>query len=309
MTFCATANAIVHVGATPVLVDCDRSTQLIDPERVAAAVTPRTRAIVPVHLGGRIADLDAIHGIARSFGLRVIEDAAHALEGERGGRRVGSISDLTCFSFYVTKNITTGEGGIVTTHDEALADRIRMLGLHGMSRDAWKRFSDDGYRHYQVMVPGFKYNMMDLQAAIGIHQLRKAPVWLRRREEIWQRYDRAFADLPVVRPAPAEPGTVHARHLYTLMVDEESTGISRDEFMEQLHQRGIGTGVHYLGVHLHPYYRRRFGLSPDDLPNATWISERTVSLPLSPHLGDDDVERVVEAVCSVVERAAAGRRP
>jgi dTDP-4-amino-4,6-dideoxygalactose transaminase len=306
MTFCATANAIVHAGATPVFVDCDRRTQLIDPERVEAAITPRTRAILPVHLTGRVADMGALQRIADQHGLRVIEDAAHALEGEVRGRKVGTISDLTCFSFYVTKNVTTGEGGVVTTDDGALADRIKVYGLHGMSRDAWQRYSDAGYRHYRVTVPGFKYNMMDLQAAIGLHQLRNVRPWLRRREEVWARYDAAFADLPLGTPPPAEPDTVHARHLYTLMVDEERCGIHRDAFMQALHELGIGTGVHYLGVHLHPYYRDRFGHDSDRLPNATWISERTVSLPLSPHLDDEDVEDVIAAVRRVVERSARG---
>ncbi|MBV9773749.1 MAG: DegT/DnrJ/EryC1/StrS family aminotransferase [Gemmatimonadetes bacterium] len=305
MTFVATVNAIVHVGATPVLVDCDRDTQLVTPERIEAAVTPRTRAVIPVHLAGRICDLEAIHDIARRHGLLVIEDAAHALEGAYRGRKVGTVSQLTCFSFYVTKNLTTGEGGLVTTSDPDLAGRIRTYALHGLSRDAWKRFSDAGYRHYQVHYPGFKYNMMDLQAAIGIHQVPHLAEWLARRERIWARYDEAFADLPVGTPAPAGPDTVHARHLYTLMVDEARCGVSRDEFMARLHERGIGTGVHYQGVHLHPYYRDAFGWRPEDFPNTTWIGERTLSLPLSGALGDDDVERVVDAVRASLPRGGA----
>ena len=304
MTFCATVNAILHTGATPVLVDCDRDTQLIDPQRIADAVTPRTRAILPVHLAGRIADLDAIHGIARRHDLGVIEDAAHALEGRHRGRKIGSVSDLTCFSFYVTKNMTTGEGGMVTTDDPDAAARIKMYGLHGMDRDAWKRYSDNGYRHYEVHFPGFKYNMMDIQAAIGLHQLPRLPAWMGRREEIWRRYDEAFASLPVVRPAPADPENTHARHLYTLMIEPERAGITRDEFMMRLHEMGIGTGVHYRALHLHAYYRERWGYRPEDFPNATWISERTVSLPLSPSLTDEDVDDVIHAV----HRALGGAR-
>ncbi len=296
MTFAATVNSILHTGATPVLVDCDRETQLIDPQRIADAVTPHTRAILPVHLGGRICDMDAIHDVARKHDLIVVEDAAHALEGVYKGRRVGTLSDFTCFSFYVTKNATTGEGGVVTTENPDFAARIKMIGLHGLSRDAWKRFSDEGYKHYQVHFPGFKYNMMDLQAAIGIHQLPQVDAWLERRTEVWRRYDGAFADLPVATPAPDAPDQVHARHLYTLMVDEERAGISRDAFMAELHRRGIGTGVHYVAVHLHPFYRGSFGYRPEDFPNATWISERTVSLPLGPGLSDGDVEDVVQAV-------------
>ncbi len=304
MTFCATVNAILHTGATPVLVDCARDTQLIDPQAIAAAVTPRTRAILPVHFAGRIADLDAIHAIARKHGLVVIEDAAHALEGTYGGRKVGAISPLTCFSFYVTKNLTTGEGGMVTTDDADLAAKIKMYGLHGMDRDAWKRYSDAGYRHYEVQVPGFKYNMMDLQAAIGIHQFPHLDAWMDRRTEIWDRYDDAFAGLPVTRPLAPGPGQTHARHLYTLMIDPVEAGLTRDDFLGRLHALGIGTGVHYRGVHLHPYYRDRWGYRPEDFPNASWISDRTISLPLSPSMTDRDVEDVVMAVRQTIEDAA-----
>jgi dTDP-4-amino-4,6-dideoxygalactose transaminase len=301
MTFAATANAIVHTGATPVFVDCERETLLINPDRIRAAITSRTRAIIPVHMTGRPCSMDEIGAVADKHGLVVIEDAAHALEARYRGRKVGAISALTCFSFYVTKNVTTGEGGIVTTNDADLADRIKMYALHGMTRDAWNRFSDAGYRHYQVVVPGFKYNMMDLQAAIGIHQMPHVDEWLLRRESIWARYDDAFADLAVQRPAQAERDTVHARHLYTLLVDEDECGVSRDAFMARLHARGIGTGVHYTAVHVHPWYRETFGLEPKDFPNAAWIGERTVSIPLSPHLRADDVERVITAVRQSIE--------
>jgi len=296
MTFCATANTIIHAGGIPVLVDCDRDTMLIDPQRIEEAVTPRTRAILPVHLCGRPCDMDAIETIAQKHDLIVIEDAAHAIEGSYKGRKIGNISQLTVFSFYVTKNITTGEGGMVTTNNSDLADKIKMYGLHGMSRDAWKRFSDDGYKHYQVVFPGFKYNMMDIQAAIGMHQLTRVDEYLTWRSEIWKCYDAAFADLPVGLPLPAEPGTVHAQHLYTLMIDEEKCGLNRDAFLQRMHELNIGTGVHYIGVHLHPYYKERFHFEPHDYPNATWISERTASLPLSPKMSEQDVEDVISAV-------------
>jgi dTDP-4-amino-4,6-dideoxygalactose transaminase len=296
MTFCATVNTIIHTGATPILVDCDRETMLIDPQRIEEAITPRTKAIVPVHLCGRPCDMDAISDIAQRHNLIVIEDAAHAIETAYKGRKVGNISHLTCFSFYVTKNVITGEGGMVTTNNPGFADKIKMYGLHGMSRDAWKRFSDDGYKHYQVVFPGFKYNMMDIQAAIGLHQLARANENLKRRNEIWQIYNEAFADLPVGLPAPAELDTLHARHLYTLMIDRERCGLTRDEFMQKLHQLNIGTGVHYIGVHLHPYYQERFGFGAEDFPSATWISECTVSIPLSPKLSYDDIENVIDAV-------------
>jgi dTDP-4-amino-4,6-dideoxygalactose transaminase len=296
MTFVATLNAIMHVGARPVLVDCDRETGLIDPNRIADAITPRTRAVIPVHFHGRPCPMDEILDIARARDLVVIEDAAHAIEAKHRGRSVGTMGDLTCFSFYVTKNITTAEGGMVTTEREDLADRIKVLALHGMSRDAWRRYSDTGYRHYEVVVPGFKYNLTDLQAAIGLRQLPHIEDWLLRREAIWQRYDEAFADLPVGLPAPVSEDIRHARHLYALQIDRDQCGVNRDSFMDGMHARRIGTGVHYIAAHLHAFYRDELGYSPRDLPNATWISERTVSIPLSAHLTDDDVEDVIAAV-------------
>lgn len=298
MTFCATVNSIIHAGAMPVLVDCNRNTQLIDPQHIEDAITPRTRAIVPVHLCGRPCDMDAISDIARRHNLIIIEDAAHAIETVYKGSKVGSIGHLTAFSFYVTKNVVTGEGGMVTTNSDELTEKLKAYGLHGMSKDAWKRFSDSGYKHYQVIYPGFKYNMMDLQAAIGLHQLARVKKNLKRRDEIWKIYNDAFADLPVGLPAPDEPDTVHARHLYTLMIDEKRSGLSRDAFIQRMHEMNIGTGVHYVGVHLHPYYQKTYGYKADNFPNATWISERTVSIPLSPSLTDSDVQDVIAATKS-----------
>ncbi len=302
MTFVATVNAIIHSGATPVLVDCDCETGLIDPEQIEAAVTPRTRAIVPVHLYGRPCNMDAIMGIAERHGLIVIEDAAHAIEAVYKGQKVGNMGHLTCFSFYVTKNIVTGEGGMVTTDNPEYAEKIKIYALHGLSQDAWKRFSDEGYKHYQVVYPGFKYNMMDIQAAIGIHQLPRVERWLQRRNEIWQRYNQAFAELPVGLPAPDEPDTVPARHLYTLLIDRQRCGLDRDTFMQRLFEQNIGTGVHYVGVHLHPYCHGRFGYRPEDFPNATWISERTVSIPLSAKLSDGDATDVIKATVESFRR-------
>ncbi len=296
MTFCATVNSIIHTGATPVMVDCNRDTQLIDAQRIEDAITPRTKAIVPVHLCGRPCDMDAIMDIAARHDLLVIEDAAHAIETVYKGRKIGTIAHLTAFSFYVTKTVVTGEGGMVTTDNAEFAEKFKIYALHGMSRDAWKRFSKEGYKHYQVMFPGFKYNMMDLQAAIGIHQLARVEENLKKRNELWRTYNKAFAELPIGLPAPDEPNTVHGRHLYTLMIDRERCSVDRDQFIQRLHEQNIGSGVHYLGVHLHPYYRDRFGFHPEDFPNATWISERTVSIPLSAKLTDDDVGDVIEAV-------------
>jgi dTDP-4-amino-4,6-dideoxygalactose transaminase len=306
MTFAATANVILHVGATPVFVDVDRRTMNIDASRVEEAITPRTRAILPVHFAGRPCDMEAIATIARHHGLTVIEDAAHCIEGVFRGRKIGTISPLTCYSFYATKNMTTAEGGMVCTSDQQMADRIKVSALHGLSRDAWKRFSDEGYRHYEVVYPGFKYNMTDIQAALGLCQLPRLQQWLTRREEIWSRYDAAFADLPCYPPAVAEPDTRHARHLYTLLLDTDGLGQTRDQVIGELHKKGIGTGVHYISLHLHKYYRERFGFRPEDYPEAEWISRRTLSLPLSPKLSDQEVARIIVAVRDVITTSISG---
>src|SRR6185295_3587141 len=245
LTFCATVNAIIHAGATPVLADVDPLTMNIDPAQVEARITARTKAILPVHFAGRAANMQALTEIAARHKLKIIEDCAHAIETEYRGRPAGTFGEFGCFSFYATKNVTTGEGGMVLTRDEAHAARIKMLALHGMSKDAWKRFSDEGYKHYYVVETGFKYNMMDLQAALGIHQLRRVESNWRRRAEIWQQYNEAFAGLPVTLPAEAEPDTRHAYHLYTILVDEERAGISRDEFLNAMTRSNVGVGVHY----------------------------------------------------------------
>ena len=302
LTFCATVNAIIHAGATPVLADVDPATMNLDPAAVRAAVTSRTRAIVPVHFAGRACEMDEIMAIAADHGLVVVEDCAHAIETEYHGRPAGTIGDFGCFSFYATKNVVTGEGGMVVTRREEDAARVKILGLHGMSKDAWKRFGDEGYKHYQVVAAGFKYNMMDLQAAIGLHQLSRVTRYLRRREEIWARYDEAFADLPIGLPVGPAAGTVHGRHLYTLLVDERRCGISRDGFLDAMTARNIGVGVHYLSVPEHPYYQERFAWRPHDWPNARRIGQETVSIPLGPRLTDDDVEDVVSAVRDIVGR-------
>lgn len=299
LTFCATANAIIHAGLTPVLADVDPVTQCICPEAIEAAITPRTRAIVPVHFAGRPCDMGAIMCIAHKHGLVVIEDCAHAIETEYRGQKAGTFGDFGCFSFYATKNITTGEGGMVISRSDELAARVRVLALHGMSKDAWHRFGDAGYKHYQVVEAGFKYNMMDLQAAIGIHQLARVQQSWQRREQVWSRYMLAFADLPIDLPAAPESGTRHAYHLFTVMVDEERCGMSRDAFLDAMNARRIGTGVHYLSLPEHPYYQQRFGWSPEDFPNAMQIGRQTVSLPLSPRLTDGDVERIIFEVRNI----------
>ena len=296
LTFAATVNAIIHAGATPVLADIDPLTMNLDPEAARAAVTPRTRAILPVHFAGRACDMGAIVALRDERGLALIEDCAHAIETEYHGRHAGTFGDFGCFSFYVTKNVVTGEGGMVLAQREEDAARIKVLALHGMSKDAWKRFSDEGYRHYFVTECGYKYNMTDLQAALGIPQLARVERNRARREAIWERYQEAFAALPLTLPAPPEPGTRHAYHLYTVLVDEERCGVARDDFLEAMTRSNIGVGVHYLSIPEHPYYRERFGWRVEDYPEARRVGRQTVSLPLSPGLADADVEDVIAAV-------------
>ena len=296
LTFCATANAILHCGATPVLADVDPVTMNIDPARVEDRISPRTRAILPVHFAGRPAHLDALEAIARRHDLLLVEDCAHAIETEFRGRKAGTVGDYGCFSFYVTKNVATGEGGMVLTRDAEAIARIKMLALHGMTKDAWKRFGDEGYRHYQVVETGFKYNMMDLQAALGIHQLARVERSWERRRAIWQRYVEDLSDLPIGLPAPPEPATRHAFHLFTVLIDEERCGVRRDRFLELMTAHNIGVGVHYLALPEHPVYRERLGWSPDEVPHATRIGRQTVSIPISSKLTDDEVGDVVEAV-------------
>ncbi|MGG6293728.1 DegT/DnrJ/EryC1/StrS family aminotransferase [Leptolyngbya sp. AN02str] len=300
LTFCATVNAIIHAGGTPVLVDVDPITKNIDPNEIAKRITPRTRAIVPMHMAGHPCDMDAIMQIAADYQLKVIEDCAHAIETEYKGQKAGTLGDFGCFSFYVTKNIVTGEGGMVLARSQQDVSRLKILALHGMSKDAWKRFGDEGYRHYQVVECGFKYNMMDIQASIGIHQLRRIEPYWKKREEVWNVYNEAFADLPITLPADPEPNTRHGYHLYTILIDAEKTGMSRDQFLDAMTAHNIGVGVHYLSVPEHPYYQQTFGWQPEDYPHAMNIGRQTVSLPLSARLTDEDVHDVIAAVRQIL---------
>jgi dTDP-4-amino-4,6-dideoxygalactose transaminase len=301
MTFCATINAIIHADAKPVLVDIDPLTMNLDPHKVEAAITPRTRAILPVHFAGRPCDMENLCRIAKAHNLQIIEDCAHAIETEYQGQKAGLFGDFGCFSFYVTKNVVTGEGGMVLTRREEDAALIKILALHGMSKDAWRRFGDEGYKHYSVVYSGFKYNMMDIQAAIGIHQLQRVEQNWQRRQHIWNRYNEAFADLPLTLPAPPEPATRHAYHLYTILIDEGKTGITRDGFLDAMTAMNIGIGVHYLSIPEHPYYQETFGWSPEDYPEAMRVGRQTVSLPLSAKLTDGDVGDVIEAVRRILQ--------
>ncbi|MBC7648866.1 MAG: DegT/DnrJ/EryC1/StrS family aminotransferase [Vitreoscilla sp.] len=299
LTFCATINAILYTGATPVLADVDPLTMNLDPAQIRRKITAKTRVLLPVHFAGLPCDMDAIGEIAATHQLQIIEDCAHAAEATYRGRPVGTFGDYGCFSFYATKNITTGEGGMVLARDPERARYIKMMSLHGMSQDAWNRFSSEGYKHYQVVDCGFKYNMMDMQAAIGIHQLARVEAAWVKRQTIWNRYQNAFAGLPLVCPAELPPHTPisrHAHHLYTVLVDEQRCGVSRDQFLTRMTRLGIGVGVHYLAIPEHTYYQQRLGCRPADTPHATRIGRQTLSLPISPKLTDDEVERVIKAV-------------
>jgi len=308
MTFAATANSIIHCGGRPIFVDVNPETMNIEPSEIERYITNNCdyekgvlrdrklgcniKAILPVHLAGRPCDMDRIVAIAKKYGLYLVEDAAHAIESIYKGRKIGTVGDIASFSFYVTKNVVTGEGGMVTTDNEEWAEKIKVYALHGMSKGAWKRFSDAGYKHYEVVYPGYKYNMMDIQAALGIHQLRRVEGNLKIREALWAEYDKLLCDLPLKTPAPPEPDTKHARHLYTVMVDIEKKHLSRDDVMERLHEKKIGTGIHYIALHLHPYYQQTYGYKRGDFPAAEYTSDRTLSLPLSPKLSMEDVRRV-----------------
>jgi len=301
MTFCATVNAILHAGAKPVLADCDPVTYNLDPKQVARKITRKTRALLPVHFAGRPCDMRGLMRLAKTHRLRVVEDCAHALETEYHGRKAGTFGDLGCFSFYATKNLTTAEGGMVITSRKALADRIKRLALHGMTQDAWKRYSDSGYAHYDVVELGYKYNMTDLQAAIGLPQLARLEANWKRRAAIWARYQKAFADLPVDLPAEPLPYERHAYHLYTPLI-RKGFHRSRDWILTALTAENIGVGVHYRALCDHPYYRRALGWKRRDFPIASDIGDRTVSLPLSPALSEGDVEDVITAFRKVMGR-------
>jgi len=298
MTFCATINSIIHAGLTPVLADIEPDTYNIDPKQIEKKITPKTKAILPVHFAGRPCNMDRIMAIAEEHNLIVIEDCAHAIETEYHGKKAGTFGDFGCFSFYVTKNVVTGEGGMVIAKRTEDIDRVKRLALHGMSKDAWHRYGDSGFKHYQVVECGFKYNMMDLQAAIGIHQLARVEKNWTRRKEIWDLYQDAFTHLPVKCPLETDTGTKHGYHLYTLLIDKRHAGIDRDTFLNKMTEHNIGVGVHYLSIPEHPFYQKRFNWTPETYLHAMNIGRKIVSLPLSSSLSNRDIDRIVSTVQS-----------
>lgn len=299
-TFCASVNVIIHAGATPVLADIRRDDYCIDPAAIERAITPRTRAILPVHHAGSACRMDEIAALAHAHNLRVIEDGAHAIGTQVDGRQVGADSDASVFSFYATKNVTTGRGGMLVTDDDAIAERCRLLALHGMSNDAWDRYTARGSWAYRVLAPGYNYAMSDLQASLGHAQFARIEEFQRVRRVLAERYDeRLRAVSEIVRPSE-RPGTTHAWHLYVIGVRADRLRIGRDAFIEELRARGIGTSVHFIPIHHHPYYRERYGWAPGDFPVADAAFETMISLPLYTRMSAADVDRVADAVADIV---------
>lgn len=308
LTFCSTANVIVHLGGHPVLVDVG-SDGNIDPEAVEAAITPRTKAIMPVHYGGQACDLDAIYRLAAQYSLPVVEDAAHAIGAVYHGLPVGAdrmpprgVRRIVVFSFYATKNMTTGEGGMIATADQELAERMRLLTLHGMSHDAWKRYTSAGSWYYEVVAAGYKDNMTDIQAGLGIHQLRKLAGFIAARQHYASLYDQALGDLETILTPVVHPDRNHVYHLYAVYLQLDRLTIDRAQFIQALRDYNIGTSVHFIPVHMHPYYREQFGYRQGDLPAAEAIYRGLVSLPLYPRMTEGDVQYVIDVIRHILAR-------
>ncbi len=303
MTFPSAINEMVHERITPVFVDVEPDTLNMDVALVEEKITPRTKAIMPVHFAGHPVEQDRLRDVADRHHLLVIGDAAHATESTFRGQHVSRFEDMTAYSFYATKNLTTGEGGMLGVEDDDLAERARLLSLHGMSRDAWKRYSAEGYQHWDIVAPGYKYNLTDVASSLGLHQLRKLPGFLVEREKQAARYDAAFADLgDLVKVLVRRPYVRAACHLYALQVLTENLKATRDQVMHEIQADNVGIGIHFRGVHLHPFYRQRFGFAPGMLPNTEYASERVISIPLYPGLSEADQEYVIQVVRRVLQR-------
>ena len=302
MTFPATANAIIHAGLRPIFVDIETGTLNIDVSQIEEKITPRTRAIIPVHFAGHPCDMDPIMELANKHKLTVIEDAAHAIEAKYKDRKIGNLGNPTSFSFYANKNITTGEGGMLVMNDDSLADKIRILRLHGISRDAWKRYGKSGFAHWELHSPGFKYNMADINAALGIHQLKKVNHFLELRKKYSCLYDLAFSKVPEIETLETRDYAEPAHHLYIISLQLEQLTVSRDEFLDAIQSKGIGVAVHYKGLHLQPYYRKEYSIPQEKFTVATRYSERVISLPLYPRMSVGDIERVIGVVTDLIGR-------
>jgi len=305
-TFAATAEVVRYFDAKPVLVDIHADTFNIDPVQIEAAVTPKTKAIIPVHVAGQAADLDAVHAIAQKYNLRVIEDAAHSLPTYYKGRLIGGISDLTAFSFYATKTLATGEGGMITTNNDQWADRCRVMRLHGMSKDAWKRYTGEGSWRYDLIAPGFKYNLTDMASALGLVQLSKLETMNARRVAIAAQYDTAFGGDPALITPVLTADSTHPYHLYILRLNLEALTIDRAAFIEHLRQANIGVSVHWIPLHMHTYYANLYGYQPEDYPVAHAVGMSCISLPIYSKMTDADVTDVINAVCDITTRHRAG---
>jgi len=304
MTWFSTIHVIVHTGAKPVLVDCCRDTFNIDPEQIEGRVTPRTKAILVVHMCGRVCEMGPILAIARQHGLRVIEDCAHAIESTYRGTAAGLMGDAGCFSLYPTKSVTTGDGGMVITRDPKLFQRLKVLSMQGMTADAWSRFVD-GSCGYAVVEAGFKYNMTDLEASLGLPQLAKIEGRWRRRQRVWSQYNEQLKGLPLLLPPATDPTSRHACHLYTPLLMLEALSVGREQLIAALEAENIGVGIHYVPLHQQPYYQQRFGLVDSDFPSATFVGGRTLSLPLSPAMTEQDTSDVVTALSRICAYYAA----
>jgi len=299
-TFAATAEVVENEKAKPVFVDVEKDTYNIDPARIEEKITDKTRAIIVVHYAGHACEMDRIMDIAKKNDLYVIEDAAHAIGSKYNNKSIGSIGDVTCFSFYATKNITTAEGGMITTDNEELADKMRILSLHGISKDAWKRYSSEGSWYYEILYSGYKYNMSDLQASIGIHQIGKLDQMQKRREEIADKYNKSFAEIPQLTTPTVKNYATNAWHLYPVQVNDDLLSINRNDFIEALKAENIGTSVHFIPLHLHPYYKEKYGFKGSSFPNAEFLYNHEISLPIYPKMADEDVDDVISAVKKII---------
>lgn len=305
LTFVSDANVIIHSGATPIFADVNPETWNIDPNEIEKKITNKTKVIMPVHLHGRPCDMDSIIRIAKKYKLKILNDAAHAVEAEYHGKKIGALRDISVYSFYVTKNLAVGEGGMITTNNKKYSQELPIWRLHGLSRDAWKRYSVKHFTLYEAIVPGFKYNLTDIASSIGIHQLKRIEDNLKVRSNIWEMYNNAFKDEKLITlPAPLEKNTRHAMHLYAILLDLNKLKIDRNKFVDKLIKENIGTGVHFAPIHLQSYYKKTFGYKKGDFPNSEFVGERILSLPLGANLTKYDVQTVIGAVKKILKITA-----